>query len=413
MKNVFLLIIIMGVTTGHAQITKSALFLGNSYTAVNNLPNLVWNMAESTGDSLIYDSNTPGGYTLQGHSTNTTSLTKIMSGNWDYVVLQDQSQLPSFPDAQVQSDVYPYARKLNDTIRKYNECAETIFYMTWGRKNGDASNCPVWPPVCTYQGMDSLLRLRYEYMADDNQGILSPVGAAWRYDRTYYPTIELYSADESHPSAAGSYLAACSFYTVIYRKDPSFIAWDYSLSATDANILRQVAKAVVYDSLMYWNVGKYDPVAGFNTNIVSGLEYEFQDTSMYSDSVSWNFGDGTSANGNYVTHTYPADGTYLVTQIVKSCQYSDTAYYSLTINTTSVLEKDKASIFIYPNPGNGTFIVTSQNTTEYSIFNAIGQSVCSGLFKQGEQTLNIAYPKQGIYFLKTENATYRLVISEP
>jgi PKD repeat protein len=191
------------------------------------------------------------------------------------------------------------------------------------------------------------------------------------------------------------------------------IAWDYSLSSTDADILRQVAKAVVYDSLTNWNVGKYDPVAGFNSNIVSGLEYEFQDASIYSDSVSWNFGDGTTANGNYVTHTYPADGTYLVTQIVTYCQYSDTAYYSLTINTTSVLEKDKANIHIYPNPGNGTFIVTAPNTTEYSIFNAIGQAVCSGLFKPGEQTLNLADPAPGIYFLKTDNSTYRLVISKP
>jgi hypothetical protein len=78
-----------------------------------------------------------------------------------------------------------------------------------------------------------------------------------------------------------------------------------------------------------------------------------------------------------------------------------------------VLEKDKANIHIYPNPGNGTFIVTAPNTTEYSIFNAIGQTVCSGLFKPGEQTLNLADPAPGIYFLKTDNSTYRLVISKP
>jgi hypothetical protein len=57
-----------------AQLNYKVLFLGNSYTGVNNLPQMIANVALSVGDRLIFDSNTPGGYTLQGHSTNTTSL---------------------------------------------------------------------------------------------------------------------------------------------------------------------------------------------------------------------------------------------------------------------------------------------------------------------------------------------------
>ena len=49
--------------------TKNVLFLGNSYTGVNNLPLLTYNLALSLGDTINYDSNTPGGYTYQGHST--------------------------------------------------------------------------------------------------------------------------------------------------------------------------------------------------------------------------------------------------------------------------------------------------------------------------------------------------------
>ncbi|MBC8883029.1 hypothetical protein H9X57_05360 [Flavobacterium piscinae] len=40
--------------------TKRTLFLGNSYTATNNLPLMIDNVANSTGDDLIYDSYTPG-----------------------------------------------------------------------------------------------------------------------------------------------------------------------------------------------------------------------------------------------------------------------------------------------------------------------------------------------------------------
>ena len=74
--------------------TKNILFLGNSYTAVNNLPQMFADVAGSAGHTAITDFNAPGGYTLQGHSTNATSLSKITSGGWDFVVLQEQSQHP-------------------------------------------------------------------------------------------------------------------------------------------------------------------------------------------------------------------------------------------------------------------------------------------------------------------------------
>jgi hypothetical protein len=173
------------------QATKKALFLGNSYTGYNNLAQLTATLALSAGDSLISTALTPGGYTLEGHSTNSNTLNAISNGSWDFVVLQEQSQRPSFPATQVTQEVFPYARALDSLINQHNSCAETVFYMTWGRKNGDASNCAFWPPVCTYEGMDSLLNLRYRQMANDNDAIVSPVGAVWHYIRDTYPNIEL------------------------------------------------------------------------------------------------------------------------------------------------------------------------------------------------------------------------------
>src|SRR6056297_3672970 len=96
---------------------KTALFLGNSYTYSNGgVPQMTGEIAASLNDTLITDQNTPGGYTLQQHSENATSLSKIAAQNWDFVVLQEQSQMPSFPPAQVEADVYPYAEILCDSI---------------------------------------------------------------------------------------------------------------------------------------------------------------------------------------------------------------------------------------------------------------------------------------------------------
>ena len=276
MKNIItiLTLLIGSISFSYGQ-TKRVLFLGNSYTSVNNLPQIVADVAASLGDTLIFDSNSPGGYTFQGHSTDATSLAKIALGNWDYVILQEQSQRPSFPISQVETDVFPYAHILDSIINAENQCAETVFYMTWGRKNGDASNCVSWPPVCTYSGMDSLLNLRYRMMADSNNAIVSPVGAVWENIRQNFPLIDLYQADESHPSVAGSYAAACCFYTALFRKDPTLITFNSGLSATDAANIKNAAKLIVYDNLLNWHIGEYDSLINVNC-LASGINEESQ-----------------------------------------------------------------------------------------------------------------------------------------
>ena len=240
----------------------NVLFLGNSYTATNNLPNIVANIANSMGDYLYTESNTIGGATLQIHSTNTNSNNLIMMGDWDYVVLQEQSQYPSFPLWQVEQDVFPYASQLNQLIEEYNECGQTVFFMTWGRENGDSNNCPNWPPVCTYEGMDDLLQERYLMMANSNEASVSPVGAVWRYIRDSGYDINLYSADGSHPSAIGSYVAGICFYTTLFQKDPTEIPWngneEWSISASDAELIKEAVKLVVYDDFEAWNIAPND-----------------------------------------------------------------------------------------------------------------------------------------------------------
>ena len=107
--------------------TYDVLFLGNSYTSSNNLPMMISEIALSFGDTINYDSNTPGGFNLQSHTTDPNSLSKISQQNWDFVVIQAQSQEPSFPPSQVASQTYPYAQILIDSIASNNSCTEPVF----------------------------------------------------------------------------------------------------------------------------------------------------------------------------------------------------------------------------------------------------------------------------------------------
>ncbi|RWW92373.1 T9SS type A sorting domain-containing protein [Flavobacterium cerinum] len=270
-KSILALFVLCAVSL-FGQNTKRVLFLGNSYTYVNNLPQMVSDMAASTGKTLIFDSNTPGGYYLGQHLTNPESLAKIKAGNWDNVVLQDQSMALAYPDRY--KNFIATGIALDSIIKANNLCSQTMFYSTWGRKNGDTYLCT--PPQCaqdtwinrTYYEMDSDIEVNYKTIADSLKSSMAPVGAVWRYIRQQYPTIELFQEDESHPSLAGSYAAACCFYAAIFRSDPTQITFNSGLSVTDAANIRQAAKQIVYNHLPEWNVGPYDDLLNENCMVL-------------------------------------------------------------------------------------------------------------------------------------------------
>ncbi len=249
--------------------------------------------------------------------------------------------------------------------------------MTWGRKNGDASNCSVWPPVCTYEGMDDLLRQRYLYMANDNQAVTSPVGAVWRHLRENHPQLEFYDADENHPSLAGSYAGALTFYTTFFRKNPNLVTYDAGLPSADADIIRNAVEEVVFDNLSTWYIGEYDPVADF-TYSRDNLEYSFYNTSLFTDSYSWGFGDGSTSTDENPIHVYTQDGVYEVTLIGSTCDITSTKTVILdTLGLSDVGVKN--SISLYPNPTNSyLYINFPQKVSEeftFSVYSASGQKV--------------------------------------
>lgn len=383
---------------------KRVLFIGNSYTYVNNLPQMTADIARSMGDSIFFDSSAPGGYTFQQHSTNAVTLEKIMNSNWDFVVLQEQSQFPSFPISQVEADVFPYARILDSLINAYNPCAETVFYMTWGRKNGDASNCASWPPVCTYDGMDSLLNLRYRMMAESNHAILSPVGAVWNYIRQNYPSIELYSSDESHPSIAGTFAAACSFYAALFRKNPELIPFDSGLPSLNAENIRHAVKTVVFDSLTNWHIGEYDPIANFSFVSNQGNSIECTNLSINANEFWWDFGDGNTSQEENPTHYYTSADSYKILLTASHCGLSDTISRWFVVETININEIENQDNLwdISPNPAQNiiTLNIGFKTIIEYKIFNSCGIEITNGKIENSSKTIDISYLTEGLYFIQ-------------
>lgn len=311
----FLTTLLLATTLAHAQTVKKVLFVGNSYTEVNNLPNMVSDIANSLGDRLVYESNTPGGCTFSQHCQN-RSMELIRRGGWDAVVLQEQSQYPAFPDEQVQREVFPYAQQLVEAVYAASPCAEPMFYMTWGRKYGDEHNGRIFPPIGSYEGMDSLLALRYRMMADQNDASLCPVGRVWHYLRDNHPEIELYQPDNSHPSVSGTYAAACSFYTMLFLRNPEEITFDATLDPDMAATIRAAVRAVVFDSLSGWQRPQPNIEIVF-ADTASHMSVSFSLATTHADSVSILWGDGSdtlfvASDQQMLQHTYAAEGEYTI-----------------------------------------------------------------------------------------------------
>lgn len=422
MKRIFtpllLTTLVLQVFTASAD-KKNVLFLGNSYTYFSDMPKMISDIAISLGDTVTRDSNTPGGYTALQHSTNTTSLAKIAQGGWDYVALQCQSQEPSFSPGQVMNDTYPYLKYLDSTIQATNTCAETLFFMTWGRKNGDASNCANYPPICTYNGMQQRLRESYLLFADSFSASVSPVGAAWKVMRDNNPTIDLYNPDESHPSVNGTYLAACVFYCTIFKKScVGSMFLPGGVGNGDALIMQQVASMVVLDSLENWQGQGGIPDASFTggTWPGSGSAATFTNTSKRYATSAWDFGDGSPIdNSTNPTHIYPSVlANYTVClEVTSACGKKDSICNTINVDGTTssrqFAQNDKIKVSQYAKV---IHISNEIGTCEVSLLDLNGRRLKSLDISKGQYQIRMNQYAQGIYIIKIRSRNKLIAVQK-
>ncbi|HCN52037.1 MAG TPA: hypothetical protein DIT10_23645 [Chryseobacterium sp.] len=401
MKKTLLFLLLITFSFTISQTSKRVFFIGNSYTYVNDLPNLIKNVAASTNDIVDFQSQAIGGATLQDH-VNSTTVNILTQGNWDYVVLQEQSQLPSFPDQVLQSQVYPYATQLSDLIKSTNACGNVIFYMTWGRKNGDNTRCNAQPEVCTYEGMDNLIYQRYVEMAQTNEALLSPVGKVWRAIRQQDPSLELYDQDQSHPSYIGSMAAAYTFYTIIFKKDPTLAAYKGNLTPSQAQFIKNIVKTEVYNTLDTWNAVSNDVHSRFIHQFTNATTIQFTNKTQNATTYLWNFGDGNTSTLQNPVHTYAASGDYNVSLTTDACSANTTKTKRITVNTLGIKEFSiEDQIQIYPNPAQNLVNITAQKKIEIlSLTDFSGRTVVYSLNKTDSgYVIPLHHLSPGVYLL--------------
>ena len=222
---------------GRSAACTRVLFIGNSYTTVNDLPSVFASLARSGGHRVETGTAAVDGWTLADHAGSSATAAKVGSRNWDIVVLQEQSQIPSVAQFR-ETQMFPAARRLVGMIRDHG--ARPIFYLAWARRDG-------WPEngMPNYASMQSAIHEGYLAIAGEQQATIAPVGDAWSAMLGQEAPAALWQDDGSHPTEAGTYLAACVFYATIFRESPNGLGYHASLSGDEAAKIQRAAAATV------------------------------------------------------------------------------------------------------------------------------------------------------------------------
>ena len=200
------------------------LFIGNSFTARNDIPGLIAGLAAAGGLRMDHRLITAGGASLPMHWNKGEAAKAIREGDYDYVVLQEQSTLPVKNAARMHENVQLFDAEIKAAGSK------TALYLTWARRNAPASQ--------------QAIADAYQSIGREIGATVVPVGVAWEKFLAKHDRPVLHDRDESHPTLAGSYLAACVFFAVLFGRSPAEVGDGVEgLAAPEAKLLRQAARA--------------------------------------------------------------------------------------------------------------------------------------------------------------------------
>src|SRR5262249_48161657 len=117
--------------------------------------------------------------------------------------------------------------RLFDTVIK-RAGSRTVLYMTWARRNAPEAQ--------------RVIADAYNTIGGELGAIVVPVGLAWQRFLAGHDGPVLHDRDQSHPTLAGSFLAACVFFATLWNQSPVGIeVGPDGLNAHDMSVLQEAA----------------------------------------------------------------------------------------------------------------------------------------------------------------------------
>jgi hypothetical protein len=241
MRKILIIYLLMMAGSAFCQKKMNVLFVGNSLTYFNNLPEIVKRVAACDSVEFNYKMIALPNYAIIDHWNEGEIIREVNSKQYNFVVVQQG------PSSQQEGREYllNYGLKLDSLCDKNK--AKLASYMVWPAKARSFD----FPGVYT----------SYKLLADSTKGIFCPAGAAWLKLWETNPDFKLYGSDQFHPSYNGSLLAALVIYGSLTKKNSlGFSSYEQlkqnDLSRADFNALLKSAQVVLKENNSKKKAGK-------------------------------------------------------------------------------------------------------------------------------------------------------------
>eukprot|EP00928_Gymnodinium_smaydae_P083894 TRINITY_DN67139_c0_g1_i1.p1 TRINITY_DN67139_c0_g1~~TRINITY_DN67139_c0_g1_i1.p1 ORF type:complete len:320 (-),score=22.74 TRINITY_DN67139_c0_g1_i1:146-1072(-) len=275
----------VSATVASRGVNTRVAFVGNSYTYFNDMPAMLANLSKSAKRPIEFACATPGGSSLFDHANVSSEIGRQTQAllqdprGWDFVVLQDKSQVPGGgidsnehlgPGLGKQRSLDALRSFFGPAVEAAN--ATAILYSTWGRRNGDSVNAE----CCGYGSFFSMNAKVSEGYQDyartlanvvSRRPLVAPCGEAFElaYNLTRDPfsSSSLFSClyhhwtfgrscvlDDAghggHPSVVGSYLISCVLFAVIHGRSPVGVEWSpLGITSWERDSLQHIAASAL------------------------------------------------------------------------------------------------------------------------------------------------------------------------
>lgn len=213
----------------------NVLMIGNSFTKYNshNVGTMLKELAAADGKKLSCKVIMHGSAYLSYYAFWSPEyknyydecMDAFKNGDYDYIILQEQTKASM---ENYQEKMLPAVQQLCSYISFYQPKAKVLLYETAPFENDTTTMVDGSKKLLTFQEFQERNLYGYTQLSQEVNATAIPVGMSVYSSTILFPTIPMVSSDRKHPSFAGYYLAAASFYNEIYKTAPVALAQDLS-----------------------------------------------------------------------------------------------------------------------------------------------------------------------------------------
>jgi hypothetical protein len=378
--------------------TTRVLFIGNSMTYFNNMPNTFRDISNNLGKKVKVAMYAPGGTGFVNHVSD-PAVYAMFRQSWDVVVLQPGTNESAGTSASVNTTI-ARGKVLMDSIKKYSACARIYLYQI-------PYSVPSPSTWSSYFSVQTMFRDSVGKMADSMKVQMIAAGECARAYYRRHQNFALHTTyNDIHPGPLGSYLVACAAYVSVFQDSVKSCTEYAGIHQDSARKFFAISDTVILRHKASWRINTYNLHAGFSHSL-SGTTLTFTNTSTHFTNLLWKFGDGTTSALLNPQHSYNGAGTYTVTLLATNATCTDSTQRTvLVLGPTGISESENNSASIFPNPATHHLTIKSKAMiVSLKLFDVSGKELSVKSNTSNLTELELSGLEPGVYFLEINSSS--------